>query len=136
MVQYCHLQTKRNLNELYVLSTDTSKHSLSGVLTQEWVTAIKGKDIRSFLSIMYVSGTFVGSKKNRATLTKEVYAIYMAFKKLSYWLYDAKVTMKSDHTPLHKFLTAHTLNSKVNNWGTEKCKHEPCYFWTHKRHRQ
>ena len=43
----------------------------------------------------------------------------MEFKKLSYHVYDVKVTIKCDHTLLHKFLTAHTLNSKVNNWGTE-----------------
>ena len=43
----------------------------------------------------------------------------MAFKKLSYCLCDAGVTIKCDHTPLHKFLAAHTLNSKVNNGETE-----------------
>ena len=43
----------------------------------------------------------------------------MAFKEISYYLYNAKVIIKYDNTPLHKFLTAYTLNSKVNNWGTE-----------------
>ena len=38
---------------------------------------------------------------------------------LSYYLYDAKVNIKCDQAPLHKFLTAHTLNSLVNNWETE-----------------
>ena len=30
-----------------------------------------------------------------------------------------KVPIKCDHIPLHTFLTVHTLNSKVNNLGTE-----------------
>ena len=45
--------------------------------------------------------------------------IYITFKKCSYYLYDAKATMKCDYTLLYKFLMAHTLNSKVNNYGTE-----------------
>ena len=43
--------------------------------------------------------------------------IYVAFKKLSYHLYDAKVTIKYDHTPLCKSFTAYTLNFRINNWG-------------------
>ena len=39
----------------------------------------------------------------------------MTFKTLSYYLYDAKATIKCPHAPFCK----HTLNSKVNNWGTE-----------------
>ena len=38
----------------------------------------------------------------------------MTFKTLYYYLYDFKVAIKCDHAPLHEFLTAHTLNSKVN----------------------
>ena len=43
----------------------------------------------------------------------------MAFGKLSYYLYNAKVVIKCDHVPLQIFLTADIFNSKVNNWGTE-----------------
>ena len=57
-------------NEPYILFTDASKHSWFGVLTQECITTIKGKDTKSFLPITYVWGTFVGSQKNWATLTK------------------------------------------------------------------
>ena len=38
---------------------------------------------------------------------------------MSYYLYDASVTIKYDHTPLHKVLTNHILNSKVNIQRTE-----------------
>ena len=67
--------------------------------------------------ITYVSGLFHGSQLNWATLTKEAYAIYMSVKKLSFYINTAKITVKSDHLPLKKFLEKNTLNSKVNNWA-------------------
>ena len=69
--------------------------------------------------ITHMSGLFKGSQINRACLTKEAHAIYMSIKKLSYYLEDADVTLKSDHLPLKKFLAKSTLNSKVNNWAIE-----------------
>ena len=50
---------------------------------------------------------------------KEAYAIYMSVKKLSFYLTDAEVLLKSDHLPLKKFLQKNTLNTKVNNWAME-----------------
>ena len=66
-----------------------------------------------------MSGLFRGSQINWAGLTKEAYAIYMSIKKLTYYLEDADVTLRSDHLPLKKFLAKNTLNSKVNNWAIE-----------------
>ena len=43
----------------------------------------------------------------------------MSIKKLTYYLEDAGVTLRSDHLPLKKFLAKNTLNSKVNNWVIE-----------------
>ena len=65
--------------------------------------------------VTYVSGLFGRSQLNWATLTKEAYAIYMSVKKLSFYIDTAKVTVKSDHPPLKKFLEKNTLNSRVNN---------------------
>ena len=56
---------------------------------------------------------------NWAALTKEAYAIYMLIKKLTYYLEDAEITLRSDHLPLKRFLQQNTLNSKVNNWAVE-----------------
>ena len=66
-----------------------------------------------------MSGLFKGSQVNWATLTKEAYAIYMSVKKLSYYLQDADIILRSDHLPLKKFLSKNTLNTKVNNWAIE-----------------
>ena len=43
----------------------------------------------------------------------------MSVKKLSFYIDTAKITVKSDHLPLKKFLEKNTLNSKVNNWAVE-----------------
>ena len=95
----------------YTLYTDASKYAYAGVLTQH----NNGTDH----PITYVSGLFHGSQLNWATLTKEAYAIYMSVKKLSFYIDTAKITVKSDHLPLKKFLEKKTLNSKVNNWAVE-----------------
>ena len=43
----------------------------------------------------------------------------MSVKKLTYYLEDADITLRSDHLPLKKFLAKNTLNLKVNNWAIE-----------------
>ena len=43
----------------------------------------------------------------------------MSVKKLSFYIDTAKITVKSDHLPLKKFLEKNTLNAKVNNWAVE-----------------
>ena len=69
--------------------------------------------------ICYVSGQFRGSQLNWAALTKEAYAIYMSVCRLSFYVMDAEVTIRSDHLPLKKFLNKQTMNSKVNNWAVQ-----------------
>ena len=95
----------------YTLYRDISKYVYAGILTQH----NNGTDH----PITYVSRLFRGSQLNWATLTKEAYAIYMSVKKLSFYIDTAKITVKSDHLPLKKFLEKNTLNSKVNNWAVE-----------------
>ena len=89
------------------------------VLTQEKTHIFEGKETRILHPITYMSGLFRGSQINWACLTKEAYAIYMSIKKLTYYLEDADITLRSDHLPLKKFLAKNTLNSKVNNWAVE-----------------
>ena len=100
----------------YTMYTDASKIGWSGVLTQEEPDE-KGR-IKSH-PICYISGQFRGSQWNWAALMKEAYAIYMSIRRLTFYLTDAKITIKCDHLPLKKFLNKQTLNSKVNNWAVE-----------------
>ena len=50
---------------------------------------------------------------------EEAYTIYMSIKKLSFYLIQADVLLRSDHLPLKRFLHKNILNSKVNNWAME-----------------
>ena len=95
----------------YTLYTDASKYAYAGVLIQD----VDGTDH----PITYVSGLFRGSQLNWATLIKEAYTIYMSVKKLSFYIDTAKITVKTDHLPLKKFLEKNTMNAKVNNWAVE-----------------
>ena len=103
----------------YVLFTDASKYAWACVLTQEKTHTFEEKETRILHSITYMSGLFRGSQINWACLTKEVYVIYMSIKKLTYYLEDADITLRSDHLPLKKCVVKNTLNSKVNNWAVE-----------------
>ena len=100
----------------YVLYTDARGIGWSGVLTQE-CTDDKGKAKNH--PICYLSGQFRGSQLNWAALTKEAYAIYLSIKRLSFYMTDADVIIRSNHLPLKKFLNKQTMNPKVNKWAME-----------------
>ena len=53
------------------------------------------------------------------TLTKEAYDIYVSVKKLSFYLDNADINLRSKHLPLKRFLEKNTLNLKVNTWAVE-----------------
>ena len=98
-----------------MLFTDASKYAWACVLTQEKTHMFEEKVTKLLHLITYMSGLFRGSQLNWDCLNKEAYVIYMSIKKLTYYLEDADVTLRSDHLPLKKFLPKNTLNSKVNN---------------------
>ena len=103
----------------YILYTDASKYAWAGVLTQEYQYPEDGKIKIIHHPITYVSGLFRGPQINWAALTKEAYAIYMSVKKLTYYLRDCNILLRSDHLPLKKFLLRNTKNEMVNNWAME-----------------
>ena len=106
-------------NRPYTLFTDASKYAWACVLTQEYEHEFDGKKKKILHPITYMSGLFKGSQLNWATLTKEAYAIFMSIRKLSHYLQDADVILRSDHLPLKSFLQKNTLNTKVNNWAID-----------------
>ena len=106
-------------SKLYTLYTDASKYCWAGVLTQPHVMTVDGKSTTTDHPVVFVSGFFRGSQLNWAALMKEAFAIYMSVKKLSFYLTDAQILLRSDHKPLEKFLLKNMLNSKVNNWAME-----------------
>ena len=106
-------------SKLYTLYTDASKFGWAGVLTQPHTMTIDGKSTTTNHPVAFVRGLFRGSQLNWAALMKEAFAIYMSVKKLSFYLTDAQILLRSDHKPLEKFLLKNMLNSKVNNWAME-----------------
>ena len=73
-----------NPSKDYHLFTDASKDTWSAILMQDQNTV--SSDCLDLRPVAYQSGTFKGSQLNWATLTKEAYAIYMAFRKFSFYL--------------------------------------------------
>ena len=106
-------------NKPYTQYTDAGKYAWSCVLTQQYTHDIDNKQVVVNHPITYISGLFKGSQLNWVALIKEAYAIYMSIKKLTYYLEDAEITLRSDHLPLERFLQRNILNSKVNNWAVE-----------------
>ena len=103
----------------YTLYTDASKYGWAGVLTQSHIMDIDAKSVTTDHPVTFVSGLFRGSQLNWAALMKEAFAMYMSVKKLSFYLDQADIYLRSDHLPLKRFLQKNTLNSKVNNWAME-----------------
>ena len=106
-----------NLDQLYVLYTDASKYAWAGVLTQAYRHAVDGVEKEIHHPVTYVSGLFRGPQINWVALVKEAYAIYMATRKLHYYISNSDTTICSDHMPLHRFLLKNTKNMTVNNWA-------------------
>ena len=87
-------------NKAYTLLTDASKHAWVCVLTQGYQHEKDGKVFEINHPITFASGLFKGSQLSWAALTKEALAIYSSIKKLSYYLEDVDIILRSDHLPL------------------------------------
>ena len=70
----------------YMLYTDASKYAWAGVLTQAYRHTVDGVEKEIHHPVTYVSGLFRGLQINWAALVKEAYAIYMAARKLYYYI--------------------------------------------------
>ena len=101
----------------YTLYTDESKYGWAGVLTQTHTSMVEGKTVTIDHLVAYVSGLFRSSQLNWAALTKEAFAIYMSVKKLSFYLTDADILLKSDHLPLKKILQKKHLKQQSQQLG-------------------
>ena len=82
--------------------TDVSKYAWAGILTQPYTKESKGKITTVHHPVTYVSGLFRGFQLNWVVLTKDACAIYMSVKKLSFYLTDTAITLRTDHLPLKK----------------------------------
>ena len=99
--------TRKNIEFEWTSVCQKSSHLLKASLMTEPILkthTFEEKEIKILHPITYMSGLFRGSQINWVCLTKEAYVTYMSIKKLTYYLEDADVTLRSDHLPLKKFL--------------------------------
>ena len=87
-----------NPNKPYTLFTGASKYAWACVLTQEHEHEKDGKVFKINHPITFASGLFKGSQLIWAALTKEAFAIYSSIKRLLYYLEDAEIILRSDHS--------------------------------------
>ena len=83
--------------------THASRYNWACVLINTYSHNLDGKEQTILHPVMYVSGLFRSSQLYWAALTKETYAIYMSAKKLSFYVDDTDITVRSEHFPLKIF---------------------------------
>ena len=109
-----------DLNELCTLFTDLFKYAnIHSINPRIYTTSIDSQMVNNQFPLAYVIGLFQYSQLHWAVFIKEVYTIYMLVKKLSFYLADAFITLRSDNLPLKKFLQKKILNEKINNLCVE-----------------
>ena len=69
------------------------------MFTEVYTHVLVGKEKSILHPITYI-GLFRGSELNKAIITKDLYTIYMSVTKLSFYLEDTDMTLKSNHLPL------------------------------------
>ena len=98
------MQTQVNLTPFTQMQVSMDGQESS----QSHTTVTDGKSVATDHPVTFVSGLYRGSQLNWAVLTKEAYAIYMSVKKLSFYLIQADVLLKSNHLPLKVSPQEHT----------------------------
>ena len=86
---------------------------------------IDGKSVTTDHPVAFVSGLFRGSQLDWAALIKEAFAIYMSMKKLSFYLDQSEIILRSDHLQLKKFLQKNKGMSLVMQYSktSQRLKH-------------
>ena len=97
-------------NKPYVLYTDASNNTYSGVLCQ---TINDNNDIRP---VTYFSGTFTAQNRSWCATEKEAYAVLKSVQRFDSYLRGAKFTLRCDHKPLEPFLNRAMKIAKLDRW--------------------
>ena len=99
---------------------DASNHTWSGVLTQQrFDLGTNGSVENTNHPITYQNNILLTSQLKWSTIVKECYVIMMLFCKLAFYLCDAEVILRSDHTPFEKLIKNQTKNTLTQNWPLE-----------------
>ena len=80
-------------NTLWIIETDTSKTAFAGMLLQPHIH----NGIKQEVPVTFISYNFTSTQQAWSATERELYAIYMAMRKLSYMIKGGRVTIRTDH---------------------------------------
>ena len=83
-------------NTLRIIETDASKTAFVGMLLQPHIH----DGIKQEVPVTFISYNFTSTQQAWSATERELYAIYMAMRKLSYMIKGSRVTIRTDHKPL------------------------------------
>ena len=106
------------LEEPFMLFTDASKHSYSGILYQEETSHHLGAEVNP-IPIRYFSGLFGRTQQLWNTIQKECYAAFRSIQKFAFYLAGTKCTLYCDHKPLAPFFTTGMSSLMLDRWDLE-----------------
>ena len=114
-------------NTPWIIETDASKTAFAGVLLQPHIH----DGIKREVPVTFISYNFTGTQQAWSATECELYAIYIAMRKLSYMIKGGRVTIRTDHKPLLEIVagTAKSQNSaaadKFCRWTSDILAGDP-----------
>ena len=102
----------------WIIEMDASKMALAGILLQPHNIGGTTQEV----SVTFFSCNLTGMQQSWSTTERQLYAIYVAVRKLHYLIYGGRITITTDHKPLVDIVssTAKTQNStatkKLRRW--------------------
>ena len=102
----------------WIIETDASKTAIAGILLQPHDVCGTTREV----PVTFFSYNLTGTQQSWSTTERELYAIYIAVRKLHYLIYGGRIIIRMDHKPLLDIVsgTAKTQNSaaaeKLCHW--------------------
>ena len=104
-------------NTPWIIETDASKTVFVGMLLQPHTH----EGIEQEVPVTFISYNFTGTQQVWSATERELYAVYVAMRKLSYMIKGSRVTIRTDHKPLLE-IVAGTAKSQ-NTVAADKFRH-------------
>ena len=119
------IQTGPMCSSQMLVSMDGQEYSLN--LTKRWMSQpsqlpmwVHHRRRQWFITLSHTSVDFSEEVSwTGLPLQRKPMLSTWSIRKLSFYLTNADVLIRSDHIPLKKFLRQNTMNTKVNNWAVE-----------------
>ena len=114
-------------NTPWIIEPDASKTAFTGILLQPHIH----DGVRQEVPVMFISYKFTGTQQAWSATECELYAIYVAMRKLSYMIKGDKVTIRTDNKPLLEIVagTAKAQNTaaadKFRHWTSDTLAGDP-----------